>query len=75
MATGGAQSAGKTTEEGPALAERRIVPAAPAGTSQSRLVPQDFVEDRTHDGRKFRMLNVIDEFTQLDAWRSGSTGS
>jgi transposase InsO family protein len=24
----------------------------------------DFVEDRTHDGRKFRMLNVIDEFTR-----------
>jgi putative transposase len=23
----------------------------------------DFVEDRTHDGRTFRMLNVIDEFT------------
>jgi len=23
----------------------------------------DFVEDRTHDGRKSRMLNVIDEFT------------
>jgi putative transposase len=23
----------------------------------------DFVEDRTHDGRKFRMLNVIDEHT------------
>ncbi len=23
----------------------------------------DFVEDRTHDGRKFRMLNVVDEFT------------
>jgi transposase InsO family protein len=23
----------------------------------------DFVEDRTHDGRKFRMLNVLDEFT------------
>ncbi len=23
----------------------------------------DFVEDRTHDGGKFRMLNVIDEFT------------
>jgi hypothetical protein len=21
----------------------------------------DFVEDRTHDGRKYRMLNVIDE--------------
>ena len=35
-----------------------------AGTSQPRLVPQDFVEDRTHNGRKFRMLNVIDEFTR-----------
>jgi transposase InsO family protein len=23
----------------------------------------DFVEDRTHDGRKYRMLNVVDEFT------------
>jgi putative transposase len=23
----------------------------------------DFVEDRTHDGRKFRLLNVLDEFT------------
>src|SRR3712207_7467407 len=24
----------------------------------------DFVEDRTHDGRKFRMLNIIDAFTR-----------
>ena len=24
----------------------------------------DFVESRTHDGRKFRMLNIIDEFTR-----------
>jgi transposase InsO family protein len=24
----------------------------------------DFVEERTHDGRKFRMLNIIDEFTR-----------
>src|SRR5947209_16005672 len=23
----------------------------------------DFIEDRTHEGRRFRMLNVIDEFT------------
>ena len=23
----------------------------------------DFVENRTHNGRKIRMLNVIDEFT------------
>lgn len=24
----------------------------------------DFVEGRTHDGRRFRMLNIIDEFTR-----------
>ena len=24
----------------------------------------DFVEDRTHDGRRFRLLNVLDEFTR-----------
>ena len=26
--------------------------------------PHDFVEARTHDGRKFRMLNLLDEFTR-----------
>jgi len=34
----------------------------------------DFVEDRTHDGRKYRMLNIVDEFTG-NAWRSGSIAS
>ena len=24
----------------------------------------DFVEDRTHEGRKYRMLNIVDEFTR-----------
>ena len=24
----------------------------------------DFMEDRTHDGRKYRMLNIVDEFTR-----------
>jgi hypothetical protein len=24
----------------------------------------DFVEDRMREGRKFRMLNLVDEFTQ-----------
>ena len=31
----------------------------------------DFVEDRTHDGRKYRMLNIVDEFTR-EASRSAS---
>ena len=24
----------------------------------------DFIEHRTHDGRKFRLLNIVDEFTR-----------
>jgi putative transposase len=31
---------------------------------QNHVWSYDFVEDRTHNGRKFRMLNVIDEFTR-----------
>jgi hypothetical protein len=30
----------------------------------------DLVEDRTHDGRKLRRLDVVDGFTPLGAWRS-----
>jgi transposase InsO family protein len=26
--------------------------------------PCDFVEHRTHEGKRYRMLNVIDEFTR-----------
>jgi len=39
------------------------VRAAAAGAS-NHVWSYDFVEDRTHDGRKFRMLNVIDEHTR-----------
>ena len=59
----GAQSAGQAAEAGSAMAQRRLL---------RRLRPEhrdhvwsyDFVEDRTHDGRKFRTLNVVDEFTR-----------
>ena len=30
----------------------------------NHVLSYDFVEDRIHDGRKYRMLNVIDEFTR-----------
>jgi hypothetical protein len=30
----------------------------------------DFVEDRTHEGWKYRMLNVLDEFTRWSAWQT-----
>jgi transposase InsO family protein len=36
--------------------------APPAGTGQSRVV--HFRQDRTEDGRRFRMLTVIDEFAR-----------
>jgi putative transposase len=35
----------------------------------------DFVEDRTHDGRRYRMLNVLDEFTHECLARSVSPAS
>ncbi len=38
----------------------RIVYPASTGAVWS----YDFVEGRTHNGRKFRMLNIIDEFTR-----------
>ena len=31
---------------------------------QNHVWAYDFVEDRTHDGRKIRMLNIVDEFTR-----------
>ena len=44
--------------------------SAAGRASQPRLVPRlrggrlyDFLEERTHEGRKLRLLNIIDEFT------------
>jgi putative transposase len=34
----------------------------------------DFVEDRTHNGRKFRMRETSSTSSPASAWRSGSTG-
>jgi hypothetical protein len=49
------------------MAQRWIVCEAAARTAQSRLVLR-FIQDRTDEGRRFRMLCVIDEFTRV-AWR------
>ena len=62
------------------VAERRLVRAAAPGAGEPRLggvaegstdavrgratEGHDFVEDRTRDGRTFRMLCVVDEFTR-----------
>ena len=34
------------------------------GAGHNHVWAYDFVEDRTRDGRKLRMLNVVDEFTR-----------
>ena len=45
------------------MAERRLLrPAAPGAAGH--VWAYDFVEDRTRDGWKFRMLCVVDEFTR-----------
>src|SRR6478672_12008928 len=44
------------------MADGQLVHPAAAFASQ-HVWSYDFIEDRTHDGRRFRMLNVIDEFT------------
>jgi putative transposase len=44
------------------VADGRVV-RAPAAQHRNHVWSYDFVEDRTHDGRKYRMLNVLDEFT------------
>jgi putative transposase len=49
------------------VALRRIVAERP-----DHVWSYDFVEERTHDQRKFRLLNIIDEFTRecLASWVS-----
>jgi transposase InsO family protein len=45
------------------VAGGRLLRAAAAGAA-NHVWAYDFVEDRTRDGRKFRMLCVVDEFTR-----------
>jgi hypothetical protein len=47
----------------------RLRPARP-----NHVWPYDFVADPTHDGKAFRMLCIIDEFTR-ETWPSVSHGS
>ena len=63
MAARGAESAREATEAWPALAQRRLLyPAAPEPADH--VWSYNFVHHRTDDGRAFRMLNVLDEFTR-----------
>ena len=46
------------------MAERRIVHSSEAELAEPHVWAYDFVQGRTHDGRAFRMLTVIDEYTR-----------
>jgi transposase InsO family protein len=60
LATRGAEGASATAETWSAVVERWLVYSAAAGIS-GHIWAYDFVEARTHDGRKFRILTIIDE--------------
>ena len=63
----GLHVAREVTREGTVSPPLHGVPAVHArgqGGLLDVVLGPDFVQDRTHDGRKFRMLTVIDEYTR-----------
>lgn len=63
LAAGGAEGSAEVTEKGRLwLGDGSCIRLRPERPNQ--VWSYDFVESRTHDGRKFRMLNVVDEFTR-----------
>jgi len=46
------------------VAQRRLVHPSAAAGSPNHVWSYDFAADRTHDGKAFRMLCIIDEFSR-----------
>ena len=63
MAARGAEGARQTTEARASVAQRRLLHRLCAD-GPDHVWSYDFVHHRTYDGRAFRMLNVLDEFTR-----------
>ena len=63
LAAGGAEGAGEAAEAWQALACRRLDRAS-ACRAPRPLWAYDFVFDRTADGRKLRLLTIVDEYTR-----------
>ena len=57
------EGAGPAAEAGPAVVQRRFLRATQAGPP-NHVWAYDFVADRTYDGKAYRMLTVIDEFSR-----------
>ena len=64
VAAGGPEGAAAAADTAPAVAQRRVVRAAPAGPREPRLELRLRASAGRSDGRAFRMLTVIDEFTR-----------
>jgi hypothetical protein len=62
LAVRGVEGHPEATQARPAVAKGWLVRPLAARASKSRVV-YDFVGDRAHDGKNFRMLDVLDEFT------------
>ena len=63
MAARGAQGAGPSTDAGPSLAEPRLL-CPTARCVADNVWSYDFAHRRTHDGRAFRTLDVLNELTR-----------
>jgi len=63
MAAGRAEGAAPAAEAGPAVVQRRILRTTQT-EYPNHVWAYDFVADRTHDGKAYRMLTVIDEFSR-----------
>ena len=70
LAARGAEGTKEATQARAALAQRRLVHPAAAGTGPITCGPTTSCRIAPRTGGRFRMLTVIDEFTHDDAWRS-----
>jgi len=62
-APGRPEGAAAPAQAGPALADPWVLHPVPA-RNPNHIWAYDFITDRTHDGRAFRLLTIVDEFTR-----------
>ncbi len=71
LAARGAEGTRQTTQTRPALAQRRLLPSAAARSARNHVWSYDFVEDRTHDGKKLSACSTSSTSSLTNAWPFG----
>ena len=61
-APGGSEGASETAKE-PSVVVKRHDEYSPESSLENHVWSDDFVHERTHDGRAYRILVIIDEFS------------